>query len=71
MAAVQADDQLLSRWRGMLRRRQLTAVLHHDLRSDLQEAARLILHARGALPGRPWSRTSQIQVITPFNEPGR
>ena len=55
----------------MLRRRQLTAVLHHDLRSDLQEAARLILHARGALPGRPWSRTSQIQVITPFNEPGR
>ena len=55
----------------MLRRRQLTAVLHHDLRSDLQEAARLILHARGALPGRPWSRTSQIQVITPYNEPGR
>ena len=55
----------------MLRRGQLTAVLHHDLRSDLQEAARLILHARGALPGRPWSRTSQIQVITPYNEPGR
>jgi LacI family transcriptional regulator len=54
----------------LLRRRQLTAVLHHDLPSDLQEAARLILRARGALPGRPWSRTSQIQVITPFNEPG-
>ena len=53
----------------LLRRRQLTAVLHHDLRRDLAEAARLILHARGALPGRPWSRTSQIQVITPFNEP--
>jgi LacI family transcriptional regulator len=53
----------------MLRRRQLTAVLHHDLRRDLAEAARLILHARGALPGRPWSRTSQIQVITPFNLP--
>ena len=41
----------------LLRRRQLTAVLHHDLRRDLQEAARLILHARGVLPGRPWSRT--------------
>ena len=54
---------------AMLRRRQLTAVLHHDLRRDLAEAARLILHARGALPGRPWSRTSQIQVITPFNLP--
>ena len=55
----------------LLRRRQLTVVLHHDLRRDLQEAARLILHARGVLPGRPWSRTSQIQVITPFNEPER
>lgn len=53
----------------LLRRRQLTAVLHHDLRRDVAEAARLILHARGVLPGRPWSRTSQIQVITPFNEP--
>lgn len=58
------EDNLL-----LLRRRQLTAVLHHDLHSDLAEAARLILHARGVLPGRPWSRTSQIQVITPFNEP--
>jgi LacI family transcriptional regulator len=55
----------------LLRRRQLTAVLHHDLRSDLAEAARLVLHARGVLPGRPWSRTSQIQVVTPFNEPNR
>lgn len=53
----------------LLRRRQLTAVLHHDLHADLAEAARLILHARGVLPGRPWSRTSQIQVITPFNQP--
>lgn len=53
----------------LLRRRQLTAVLHHDLRADLAEAARLILHARGVLPGRPWSRTSQIQVVTPFNQP--
>jgi LacI family transcriptional regulator len=54
----------------LLRRRQLTAVLHHDLRRDVAEAARLILHARGVLPGRPWSRTSQIHVITPFNLPG-
>jgi hypothetical protein len=33
MAAVQADDQLLSRWRGMLRRRQLlhsVTCLHAD-----------------------------------------
>lgn len=59
------DDDNLT----LLRRRQLTAVLHHDLRADLAEAARLILHARGVLPGRPWSRTSQIQVITPYNLP--
>ena len=35
----------------LLRRRQLTAVLHHDLRSDMRAAARLILQAHGALPG--------------------
>ena len=61
------DDDNLT----LLRRRQLTAVLHHDLCADLAEATRLILHARGVLPGRPWSRTSQIQVITPFNQPDR
>lgn len=60
------DDNLM-----LLRRRQLTAVLHHDLRADLQAATRLILHARGALPGRPSSQTSQIQVIIPYNEPDR
>ena len=55
----------------LLRRGQLTAVLHHDLRSDVQQACRLILQARGALPGRPFSRPSQIQVVTPYNEPRR
>ncbi len=35
----------------LLRRRQLTAVLHHDLRRDVAEAARLILHARGCCRG--------------------
>lgn len=41
------------------------------LRSDVQQACRLLLQARGALPGRPFSRPSQIQVVTPYNEPRR
>jgi LacI family transcriptional regulator len=60
---LDADNVLL------LRRRQLSAVLHHDLGNDVRQACRLLLQARGVLPGKPWSRTSQIQVITPYNEP--
>lgn len=54
---------------ALLRRHRLTAVLHHDLGDDLRRACRAILQARGALPGRPVTRPSQIQVITPYNEP--
>ncbi len=52
-----------------LRRRALTAVLHHDLKADLRHACQLLLQAQGALPGPPRSTPSQIQVITPFNQP--
>ncbi len=55
---------------ALLRQNRLTAVLHHDLRFDMRQACRMLLQARGALPGRPASRPSQIQVITPYNEPG-
>src|SRR3954469_10160166 len=55
--------------RGLLRTRQLSAVLHHDLRADLRRACRLLLQAQGALPGVPVSVPSQIQVVTPYNEP--
>jgi LacI family transcriptional regulator len=54
---------------ALLREGQLTAVLHHDLRADMRQACRLLLQARGALPGRPSSRLSQIQIITPYNQP--
>ena len=54
---------------ALLRQCRITAVLHHDLRADLRQACRLILQAQGALPGRPHSWPSQIQVITPFNVP--
>ena len=53
----------------LLRRGDITAVLHHDLRADLRRACQLILQAHHALPGTPRSIPSQIQVITPFNHP--
>ena len=56
--------------RALLRTRQISAVLHHDLRADMRRACRLLLQAQGALPGSPVSVPSQIQVVTPFNEPG-
>ena len=55
----------------LLRRGQLTAVLHHDLREDMRAACRLVMQAHGALPGLPRTSGSPIQVITPYNEPGR
>jgi LacI family transcriptional regulator len=54
---------------ALLRTRQLTAVLHHDLRADMRRACRLLLQAGGVLPGSPVSLPSQVQVVTPFNEP--
>ena len=56
--------------KSLLRQRHLTAVLHHDLRADLRQACRLVLQAHRALPGRPSSVPSQVQVVTPYNEPG-
>ena len=55
--------------RRLLRTRRISAVLHHDLRADMRRACRLLLQARGVLPGSPASVPSQIQVVTPFNEP--
>ena len=55
--------------RGLLRRRRISAVLHHDLRADMRRACRLLLQARGHLPGSPVTVPSQVQVVTPYNEP--
>jgi len=51
----------------LLRRHQITAVLHHDLRADARQACRLLLQWHGALPGRASSAPSAIQVVTPYN----
>ncbi|WP_432560810.1 LacI family DNA-binding transcriptional regulator [Kineococcus sp. SYSU DK003] len=52
----------------LLRRGDLSAVLHHDLRSDCRQACRMLLQApytRAELPGA----ASAIQIVTPFNVP--
>jgi LacI family transcriptional regulator len=48
---------------------RVSAVLHHDLRSDARRACQLIMQAHGALPGRPASEPAPVQVITPSNVP--
>lgn len=55
--------------RGLLRTRQVSIVLHHDLRDDMRRASRMLLMAGGLIPGRVASVPSQVQVVTPFNEP--
>ena len=55
--------------RALLRTRRISAVLHHDLGADMRRACRLLLRARGILPGRPVGIPSQVQVVTPYNEP--
>ncbi|MFN8193983.1 MAG: LacI family DNA-binding transcriptional regulator [Nocardioidaceae bacterium] len=55
--------------RRLLRTRRIAAVLHHDLRADCRRACRLLLQAGGVLPGSALTVPSQVQVVTPFNEP--
>jgi len=54
---------------ALLRERKLSAVLHHDLRTDLRRACLAIMQANGALPGPVRTNPSGIQVITPHNAP--
>jgi LacI family transcriptional regulator len=54
---------------ALLRERKLSAVLHHDLRTDLRRACHAIMQAQGALPGPVRTNPSAVQVITPHNAP--
>jgi len=54
---------------ALLRARRLSAVLHHDLRRDLQAACRCVMQAQRAGPPMEPSRRSNVEVITPFNLP--
>ncbi|MCB8876837.1 LacI family DNA-binding transcriptional regulator [Acidisoma silvae] len=53
----------------LLRDRQISAVLHHDLNRDMRTACRHIMQAHGALKDVPGAALSPVQVITPFNLP--
>ncbi|MCM4083507.1 LacI family DNA-binding transcriptional regulator [Paractinoplanes hotanensis] len=54
---------------GLLRTGRLSAVLHHDVRSDLRAACLAILQSLGAVPGPVRSTLSSVQVVTPPNLP--
>jgi LacI family transcriptional regulator len=52
----------------LLSRGDLSAVLHHDLRTDCREACRMLLQAPYTRLEQP-SAASTIQILTPFNVP--
>jgi len=56
---------------ALLRAGRVSAVLHHDLRTHLRRAARVLLQTRGALPGPARSWAAPVQVVTRFNAPLR
>ena len=53
----------------LLKQSKLSAVLHHNLKADMQTCCRLIMQANGALRNQNINPLSAIQVITPFNIP--
>ena len=56
---------------SLIQNRQITAVLHHDLRHDMRRACQVIMQASGALDGPIESVASQINIITPYNVPSQ
>jgi LacI family transcriptional regulator, galactose operon repressor len=56
---------------SLIQSRQITAVLHHDLRHDMRRACHVIMQAHGAIDGPIESVASQINVITPYNVPAQ
>jgi LacI family transcriptional regulator len=56
---------------ALIQNRQITAVLHHDLRHDMRRACHVIMQANGAIDGPIGSVASQINIITPYNIPAQ
>ena len=54
---------------ALLRKRQLSAVLNHDLHHDLHLACHLLMQHHGAAPSAAAPTRSNVEVITPFNLP--
>lgn len=57
--------------RRLLREERLSAVLHYDLDADLQKACVMLFQARAIVPGAANHTLSQVQILTPYNMPGR
>ena len=55
---------------ALLREREISAVLHHDLSADMRSACRVVMQAHRVLPQSAPPAPSQVQIITPFNLPG-
>ncbi|MEP6650934.1 MAG: LacI family DNA-binding transcriptional regulator [Lapillicoccus sp.] len=55
----------------LLQGRSLSAVLHHDLQGDARSAIRQVLRYHRLVLGAPHSTPANVQVVTPFNVPGR
>lgn len=55
--------------RELIRRGQLSAVLHHDLHQDMRRACQVIVAAHGGIDIGALSTASNIQVVTPYNVP--
>lgn len=53
--------------RELLLAGRITALLHHDLGSDLRQAAHAVMAFHGAIPGPQRPRPSQVQIVTPPN----
>ena len=56
---------------SLIQNRQITAVLHHDLRHDMRRVCHVIMQASGAIDGPIESVASQINIITPYNVPSQ
>jgi LacI family transcriptional regulator len=54
---------------GLLRAGRISAVLHHDLRSDMRVACQHLMRAHRVLPRASEPGASQVRIITPFNLP--
>jgi LacI family transcriptional regulator len=56
--------------RELLLAGRITALLHHDLRVDLRQAAHAVMAFHGAIPGPQRPRPSAVQIVTPPNLAG-
>jgi len=55
----------------LLRAGAITAVLHHDLHSDMRAGVRPVLRAHRLLRGAPTSVAANVEVVTAYNIPPR